>query len=118
MDYSLLVAIKEGPIGSFSEKKRLPCQEVLVRESDDGDKDISTSVGIIDYLQKWNFGKVVANMIKVLERNKATIKPEPYAERFNEHFKAAFVVDSQAGRPGCNSMDSAASYYSCASNRK
>jgi len=92
MDYSLLVGIKEGPSGSFSEKRRLPCQQALVRANGDGSRDVAMYVGIIDYLQKWNFGKVVAKMIKVLEHRKATIKPEPYGDRFNEHFKAAFVA--------------------------
>merc|ERR1711879_992478 len=92
MDYSLLVSVKEGQPGSFKQQPRLPCQQALVDASDDGKNEIATCVGIIDYLQKWNTGKVIANMIKVLERNKATIKPEPYGDRFYEHFKRSFVA--------------------------
>lgn len=95
MDYSLLVAVKEGPVKSFVQP-RLPFQQLFVRRSHDGTQDVATSVGIIDYLQKWNASKVVANLIKVFERNKATIKPGPYAKRFNEHFQSAFVTDDDA----------------------
>merc|ERR1711862_734822 len=95
MDYSLLVAVKEGPRGSFNEPKRFPYQESLLRPSDDGTQEVAINVGVIDYLQKWNFSKVIANMIKVFERNKATIKPEPYGDRFNEHFKTTFVTSEK-----------------------
>lgn len=94
MDYSLLVVRREGPPGSFARNwHHLPCQRPYVRTSADGDTDIAEYIGIVDYLQKWNFLKVVAKYIKTFEPRKATIEPEPYANRFYEHFQAAFVAN-------------------------
>ena len=45
----------------------------------------------IDYLQKWGPGKTIAHRVKSLERNKATIKPGKYADRFVEHFQHVLV---------------------------
>jgi len=91
MDYSLLVAVKEGKSDTFPQN-RLPCQQYLLRTKPDGTGLVGLSLGIIDYLQKWDFGKVAANVIKVFERNKATIKPEPYGERFHSHCSALLVA--------------------------
>lgn len=84
MDYSLLVAQKEGS----SEKDSCSYRHAMV--SSDGTQEVTTYISIIDYLQRWNFSKVVANAIKVLERNKATIKPAPYGDRFCSHFEKVF----------------------------
>mmetsp|Transcript_19632 Transcript_19632/g.63101 ORF Transcript_19632/g.63101 Transcript_19632/m.63101 type:complete len:359 (+) Transcript_19632:1234-2310(+) len=47
-------------------------------------------LGVIDFLQDWNFKKVVAQCIKVAERNKATIPPGPYGDRFANYVKHKF----------------------------
>jgi len=91
MDYSLLVAQKEGPAGSF-DRDRCPYHQVMVSKSTTDGQDVATYIGIIDYLQQWNFSKVVANCIKFLETNKATIKPTPYGDRFYKHFEKAFFT--------------------------
>lgn len=92
MDYSLLVAVREGPAGKFEQDRHhLPCQQPFIRPMADGTGDHATFVGIVDYLQKWNMAKVIAKHIKFLETNKATIEPEPYAKRFYEHFNASFI---------------------------
>mmetsp|Transcript_92813 Transcript_92813/g.206409 ORF Transcript_92813/g.206409 Transcript_92813/m.206409 type:complete len:300 (+) Transcript_92813:148-1047(+) len=87
MDYSLLVAVKRGSPGTPT---NVPCgQRPLVRMERDG-SETAIYVSIIDFLQRWGPTKAIANWIKVLERNKATIKPEPYAERFALHFQDTF----------------------------
>jgi len=85
MDYSLLVGVKKGSRGSFPSGSTSP----MVRQEEDG-SETAVFVSVIDFLQKWTTAKVIANAIKVLERNKATIHPTPYAERFYTHFAHAF----------------------------
>eukprot|EP00933_Yihiella_yeosuensis_P030645 TRINITY_DN24258_c0_g1_i1.p1 TRINITY_DN24258_c0_g1~~TRINITY_DN24258_c0_g1_i1.p1 ORF type:complete len:365 (-),score=54.65 TRINITY_DN24258_c0_g1_i1:180-1274(-) len=87
MDYSLLVAIKEAPSTSNTSngvQGRFGSQP-LRRKLADG-SEIQLYISIIDFLQIWTCGKNVARCIKVLERNKATIPPCLYAERFSRHF--------------------------------
>lgn len=87
MDYSLLVAVKRGSPGKPT---NVPCgQQPLVRMERDG-SETAIYISIIDFLQRWSTGKAIAFWIKILERNKATIKPDPYAKRFLEHFQATF----------------------------
>mmetsp|Transcript_8010 Transcript_8010/g.10188 ORF Transcript_8010/g.10188 Transcript_8010/m.10188 type:complete len:341 (+) Transcript_8010:37-1059(+) len=51
-------------------------------------------VGLIDYLQDYGAAKVVANCIKVAERNKATIPPQPYGDRFALFCKHKFYKNN------------------------
>lgn len=90
MDYSLLIAEKEVlrdianadqgrhglSLGPFS--RRGPC---------DG-HDTLVYVAIIDFFQLWTFGKRVAQYMKILELNKATVPPKYYASRFVAHFES------------------------------
>jgi len=88
MDYSMLVGVKSGPPG-FTEGNhvgRLP----LVRSCRDG-SEVAVCVGIIDFLQKWDWKKMVARTIKCAECNKATIPPNAYAMRFCEYFEDHFI---------------------------
>merc|ERR1712060_121568 len=87
MDYSLLVAVKEGAPVSAPQKP-------LVRKAPDG-TDIALYVSIIDFLQRWTTGKKVAQCIKVMERNKATVPPAVYASRFANHFEKRFRTDTE-----------------------
>jgi len=89
MDYSLLIAEKRGPRGSLVSDSRHP-QLLHVQD----DEETSLHVSIIDFLQKWNTAKVIAQAIKVAERNKATIRPAPYAQRFAKHFESVFLPNS------------------------
>jgi len=105
MDYSLLVGIKRltraefeaddvarwacsGPDGEL----RQPMVHVVEPTGEPGPEGAGSGdvmlvyIGIIDFLQSWTFGKKVAMYLKVLERNKATIPPAAYAERFYRHF--------------------------------
>merc|ERR1712156_800001 len=84
MDYSLLVAIKEGPQGSFSNDASLGYRP-LFRQLPEGRETVLT-VSIIDILQKWTNGKKVARYIKILENDKATMPPDFYASRFTSAF--------------------------------
>lgn len=51
------------------------------------------SIGLIDFLQRWTMIKKVAMCVKVAERNKATIPPKSYGERFIARFGAKFIED-------------------------
>eukprot|EP00930_Biecheleria_cincta_P098131 TRINITY_DN89813_c0_g1_i1.p1 TRINITY_DN89813_c0_g1~~TRINITY_DN89813_c0_g1_i1.p1 ORF type:complete len:471 (+),score=110.46 TRINITY_DN89813_c0_g1_i1:88-1500(+) len=118
MDYSMLVALREGPPGTFDQGQRRawPFQQVLVRSSRNGQRDEALAVGIIDYLQKWNFSKVIAKKIKFLEPNKATIEPQPYGDRFREHFRRSFIAGNvaPAQRPPQGSSASSSKSGCCA----
>lgn len=82
-------------------------------------------VGIIDFLQTWTSGKRVAQCLKVMERNKATIPPTPYGQRFLEHFsrnirggaKAVEALPEEADEAQpelyVRAVSEAVSYYSC-----
>ena len=50
-------------------------------------------MGIIDFLQDWNWKKVVAQTIKVAECNKATIPPAAYGDRFATFVEGKFTPD-------------------------
>ena len=52
-------------------------------------------VGIIDYLQDWNFMKEVAQCVKFAECNKATIPPKPYGDRFLNFVEGKFVPECE-----------------------
>lgn len=84
MDYSLLVAIKEGPQGSFSNDASLGYRPLL-RQLPEG-RETVLAISIIDILQKWTNGKKVARYIKILEDDKATMPPDFYASRFASAF--------------------------------
>ena len=94
MDYSLVVSYHAAP--------RDPALlDAVFRGSSDGGSQPYIGlqrtnasviyVGIIDFLQDWNLKKVVAQCIKVAERNKATIPPRPYGDRFADFVKHKFV---------------------------
>lgn len=98
MDYSLIVAIKQGPSGSAGGAGPSAGQRPLVRKGPDG-QDIAVHVSIIDFLQAWTTGKKVARVVKCAECNKATIPPRDYASRFARHFELRFsaFADGEAG---------------------
>mmetsp|Transcript_11575 Transcript_11575/g.26935 ORF Transcript_11575/g.26935 Transcript_11575/m.26935 type:complete len:337 (+) Transcript_11575:118-1128(+) len=89
MDYSLLVAVKRK-ISSF------PLNVKLFRVLRSDGTVMYLAVAIIDFLQKWTTGKRVAQAIKFLECDKATIPPQPYGERFAKEFEERFVSVSEA----------------------
>jgi len=93
MDYSLVVSYHAVP------KNETMLTKVFEGSSDNGaqpyigvkNKQATVLyVGIIDFLQDWNFKKVLAQCIKVAERNKATIPPTPYGDRFRDFVKNKF----------------------------
>jgi hypothetical protein len=100
MDYSLLLALKEGPSVSPSggSGPSALAQRPMVRKGPDG-TDIALYVSIIDFLQRWTMGKKVANKIKALECNKATVPPSFYAARFRRHFEDRIVTVPSAEGP-------------------
>mmetsp|Transcript_3067 Transcript_3067/g.3498 ORF Transcript_3067/g.3498 Transcript_3067/m.3498 type:complete len:238 (+) Transcript_3067:489-1202(+) len=88
MDYSFLLAIKENPSSSTSSPSGH--LEPFRYVTTDG-KEIAVYVAIIDFLQVWTTGKKIARCIKVCERNKATIPPKSYADRFLKHFSKKLI---------------------------
>lgn len=107
MDYSLLVGIKRISRADAEADKVVrraqaaPGQElrqplVCQTEWGRGTGDITlVYIGIIDFLQAWTMGKKIAMVLKVMERNKATIAPVPYAARFYEHFERSIAGKSK-----------------------
>jgi len=96
MDYSLLVAVRTVSESKLPEEEaaqwslRAPANELrfpLVHRNNG--QVYLVYIGIIDYLQIWNNAKKVAQCLKFLERNKATIPPLEYGRRFVDHFDAA-----------------------------
>merc|ERR1712176_1649564 len=92
MDYSLLVAVKEG--GGPCTGKPSP------RGTNGNGNKTMVHLAIIDYLQKWTNGKRVARFIKVLETNKATVPPNVYGSRFQSHLLARVREIEDTGRVG------------------
>lgn len=86
MDYSLLVAVREG--------RRVERERSSEFAGRLGGEDVLVSVSIIDFLQTWGMGKRVARGIKVLECDKATIPPSPYARRFCKRIQQRFRADA------------------------
>mmetsp|Transcript_27679 Transcript_27679/g.63985 ORF Transcript_27679/g.63985 Transcript_27679/m.63985 type:complete len:203 (-) Transcript_27679:67-675(-) len=97
MDYSLLVAVKRK-VSSF------PLNVKLFRVVRPDGTEMYMALAIIDFLQKWTMGKRVAQVIKCMECDKATIPPQPYGERFIEEFSQRFSI-AQAGSIGNGDKD-------------
>lgn len=106
MDYSLLVGIKRMSRSEFDADQVVRraqmaaehefLQPLVCRADGPGCGDVSlVYIGIIDFLQEWTCGKKIAMALKVLERNKATIAPRPYAKRFYEHFQRIIVDEAR-----------------------
>jgi len=99
MDYSLVVSFHAMP------RNKLDVAEAVYRGTSDGGAQpyICTKrqqvficyVGIIDFLQDWTAGKVVASCVKVLECNKATIPPRPYGDRFVQFVEHKFTAECE-----------------------
>jgi len=91
MDFSLLAGVVE----TDPNESELPGRPSLYAgspcriSSDSGTH--TTYFGIIDYLQKWNNGKVIAKAVKFSERNKATVPPIRYTKRFVNHFSMVII---------------------------
>mmetsp|Transcript_621 Transcript_621/g.1796 ORF Transcript_621/g.1796 Transcript_621/m.1796 type:complete len:326 (-) Transcript_621:33-1010(-) len=97
MDYSLVVSYHGLPT-----KEAELCKRVYEGTSDAGAqpyigrdaKQLHVCyVGIIDFLQDWNWKKVAAQTIKVAECNKATIPPKAYGDRFAAFVEGKFAPD-------------------------
>ena len=67
--------------------------ELTPKTADDPGTTQVLAVGLIDFLQRWTFIKKVAMCVKVAERNKATIPPKAYGERFISKFGKKFIDD-------------------------
>eukprot|EP00927_Polykrikos_kofoidii_P062701 TRINITY_DN57502_c0_g1_i1.p1 TRINITY_DN57502_c0_g1~~TRINITY_DN57502_c0_g1_i1.p1 ORF type:complete len:400 (-),score=71.90 TRINITY_DN57502_c0_g1_i1:188-1387(-) len=92
MDYSLLVAIKEGPPqgnraggGSGPSMFRQPL--ILSQGPEEAEAVRTLHLGIIDFFGRWSMKKVVAMCVKAFESSKATVPPEMYADRFMRSFE-------------------------------
>jgi len=129
MDYSLLLAMRKmsreefdrDPTATWARRGGPGELRQPLLHVGEGDEAMLVYIGIIDFLQKWTTGKQIAMCLKVLERNKATIPPKPYAERFYDHFSRniqggaqpldALAQDAAASRPSEKMMN----FYSCVS---
>eukprot|EP00924_Labyrinthula_sp_SR-Ha-C_P014407 maker-scaffold_20-snap-gene-5.0-mRNA-1 protein AED:0.07 eAED:0.07 QI:0/0/0.5/1/1/1/2/34/328 len=102
MDYSLIVGVVDK--STIENEDNLKSKFTTSAELYAG-KDLHTVsfVGIIDFLQRWDVKKKIAKKIKMFERNKATVPPTKYAERFVKHFEFVLIahdedVEEQHGR--------------------
>lgn len=93
MDYSIFMAVRQTSLDKHqpADTRDSPVREYARLEGQD--RVVVVSLGIIDFLQSWTAGKQVAQCIKILETNKATIPPKPYGERFQRHFDKRFKAD-------------------------
>lgn len=96
MDYSLLLSVRyttrQDACADSDGSSSAVRQYAMFKEGQD--EVTIVSLGIIDFLQPWTCAKKVAQCIKVLEFNKATIPPEPYGKRFAKHFEDRFMADA------------------------
>mmetsp|Transcript_67388 Transcript_67388/g.171026 ORF Transcript_67388/g.171026 Transcript_67388/m.171026 type:complete len:386 (-) Transcript_67388:113-1270(-) len=127
MDYSLLVAMCRVRIEDLDQDaaacwaRRAPPSELrfpLIHRQ--GKKDVMlVYIGIIDFLQQWTGAKQIAMCLKFAERNKATIPPAPYAQRFLDHFSGKMSGGAVPLEPAEETDDSegplAVRFYSCSS---
>ena len=97
MDYSLVVSYHGVPRTHLD-----VARSVYAGTSDGGSQPYLAAskdtlyisyVGIIDFLQDWTCAKKVAMCVKCCERNKATIPPVPYGDRFASFVDAKFSGD-------------------------
>ena len=51
-------------------------------------------IGIIDFLQEWNYKKECAHWIKIFECDKSTVHPQDYGVRFRERLKERLSGDA------------------------
>ena len=91
MDYSLLLVIEERASGDFSTEQECD-QKQFLNKILSQDKQLIYHIGVIDYLQDWNFVKRVENIYKtkLLQRDAyqiAAIKPKNYARRWIDFMK-------------------------------
>lgn len=91
MDYSLMVGIRRMRPDDYKPHAH-GIYEWAFKTADD--EVVVVAMGIIDFLQPWTTGKTVAMYIKSLERNKATVPPPTYGERFRSHFEKRFQAHS------------------------
>jgi len=84
MDYSLLVAVKAASSKGLDSNCEDLARRTFAKPGPDG-TDLVVQISIIDFLQKWTAAKRVARIIKAAERNKATVPPGMYGERFRAH---------------------------------
>jgi hypothetical protein len=105
MDYSLIVGESILPkhmnkvgvaIAGTSDNNTQPL--VSVNRYDGGSVQV-LSVGIIDFLQEYGMGKVIANKIKAFEKNKSTVPPRQYGQRFMKYFDYKFSADALTLEP-------------------
>jgi hypothetical protein len=92
MDYSLFLAVREAKPGQEPSADSGAVKQYAMAK--DQDRNVVVVMGIIDFLQPWTASKKVAQCIKSLEFNKATIPPKPYGERFARHFASRFKADA------------------------
>ena len=99
MDYSLIVGLKVLSVHEAKAKAFNPGQLTLGGAPQDqpsvsiyGGQVVCLHVGIIDFLQDWNFGKKAARKVKFLEFNKATVPPVQYGPRFAKYVVVVVCV--------------------------
>jgi hypothetical protein len=104
MDYSLIIGESILPkhmsgVGvAIAGTSDLNTQPLVSASRYDGSVQV-LSLGIIDFLQEYGMGKVIANKIKVLERNKSTVPPRQYGQRFMRYFDYKFSPDALTLEP-------------------
>jgi len=91
MDYSLLVGVKSMPEVVLASGGSGPSSgpRPMARRDPSGGS-VVVYVSIIDFLQKWTTGKMVARGVKVFECDKATVPPGAYGRRFCRRLERRF----------------------------
>jgi len=100
MDYSLLVGVQA--FDSMEDAKRagvtLNDFACNITDSKSGKKMVYVYyMGIVDFFQKWNFAKTIANVLKscCAPHPLSTVRPEKYAQQFETHLLNKFTSNAR-----------------------
>mmetsp|Transcript_50793 Transcript_50793/g.109834 ORF Transcript_50793/g.109834 Transcript_50793/m.109834 type:complete len:284 (+) Transcript_50793:1038-1889(+) len=88
MDYSLLVSVREPR----NIKDEYDWGQNPIRNRLKDGTEVVVNLSIIDYFQRWTMSKKVARIVKIAERNKATVDPKKYGRRFFKRLSARLVA--------------------------
>lgn len=83
-----------------------PCKVVLELLKKTRDRPVVLiTVGIVDFLQTWTCKKKMASCLKLLEKRRATVPPDLYAQRFVDHFRDRVLEAANTQQvTGCKTM--------------
>lgn len=100
MDYSLLLVVEERTAKGIKATRTLEDPATCHNKILSQDKKLIYHIGVIDYLQNWNYVKRIENLYKtrILQRDPyqiAAIEPKKYARRFTNFLNSKALAINQ-----------------------